>query len=128
MFSWYYCDLPESEPKALAVINSVVESLFLKKAVTEILGPPEKGSKLKIAGNSNQKKLRHDQMCRIKCRDIAKIIWAKDPTITIVDMINEDEIVKASTKKNGKLYTEKTVRNWIKDLCPDREPDILKIK
>jgi hypothetical protein len=38
--------------------------------------------------------------------------------ITIADMLNESEIVHASTKSNGDLYSEKTVRNWINDLCP----------
>ena len=68
------------------------------------------------------KKLRPNQNARIKCRDIAQGIWMERSKITIADMLNEPEIVVASTKSNGKLYSEKTVRNWIKELCPNRSP------
>jgi hypothetical protein len=69
-----------------------------------------------------RKKLRPNQEARIKCRDIAQRIWMERSKITIADMLNEPEIVSASTKSNGVLYVEKTVRNWINDLCPHRRP------
>ena len=68
------------------------------------------------------KKLRPNQTARIKCRNIAKGIWMKRSKVTIADMLNEPEIVSASKKSNGNFYSEKTVRNWIKDLCPNRSP------
>jgi len=68
------------------------------------------------------KNLRPSQKAKIECRKIAEAIWRNSRKITIADMLNEDEIVFASTKSNGDLYSEKTVRNWIKDLCPNRSP------
>jgi hypothetical protein len=64
-----------------------------------------------------EKKLRPNQRHKIECRKIAAKIWENDPTITIADMIYRDEIAKVSTPKT---YNEKTLRNWIKDLCPNR--------
>jgi hypothetical protein len=79
------------------------------------IGFEQKPSKLKNKSNPNQN-------ARLKCRDIAKKLWSDKPHLTIAAMIDREEIVNASTKTGGKLYTEKTVRNWIKDLCPDRSP------
>lgn len=71
---------------------------------------------------SDKKKLRPNQKAKIKCREIAKIIWNKDPSITIADMINHPEILPHTKKRDGNYYVEKTIHNWIKDLCPDRSP------
>ncbi len=120
--SWYYCEFPDSDQEALVLINSVAESLFLETDVMEIFGPPKKGSKLKVLGISKQVKLRYDQMCREKCRDIAKKLWDKDPTITIADMVYENELQTYTLKQNGEMYTGRTIRGWINDLCPDRSP------
>ena len=66
------------------------------------------------------KNFRPSQKARIECRAIAKKIWKKNPKITIAVMINHQELIPYTIKKDGNFYTEKTVRNWIKDLCPDR--------
>ena len=54
-----------------------------------------------------------------ECRKIAKLIWSKNPEITIADMILSNDINKAC---DGHLYDEKVLRSWINDLCPDRSP------
>jgi hypothetical protein len=66
-----------------------------------------------------EEKPRPCQIHRIKCSDVAQNLWDEDPNITIADMIFNDEIIEAC---NGKVYAEKTIRNWIKDLCPNRSP------
>ena len=62
---------------------------------------------------------RPDQRHRLQCRKVAKKLWEDDPSITIADMIINDEIAEAC---EGKTYAENTIRNWIKDLCPNRKP------
>jgi hypothetical protein len=64
-------------------------------------------------------KLRPDQRHKEECRAIAKKIWEKNPEMTIVDMIKTKEIDEIRKYKK-KPYTDKTLRNWIKNLCPDR--------
>ena len=49
-------------------------------------------------------------------RKVAKEEWDKDQSITIEDMALKDEI-NSITDNN-----EKTIRNHIKDLCPNRKP------
>jgi hypothetical protein len=66
--------------------------------------------------------LRHDQKCKIKCREVASRIWAKHPEITISDMVDRPEITDIARKPNAKFYERKTIHEWIKDLCPNRAP------
>ena len=62
---------------------------------------------------------------RLACRKAAEKIWAKEPEITIADMIMRNEIANAC---DDVTYTEKTIRDWIKELCPNRKPGRRKTK
>lgn len=64
--------------------------------------------------------LKIDQRRRERCRAIAELLWKNNQSITIADMIRKDEITAIGCE--GKIYTEKVVRNWIKDLCTNRNP------
>ncbi|MBN1548487.1 MAG: hypothetical protein JW902_17690 [Syntrophaceae bacterium] len=66
-----------------------------------------------------QKKLRPNQKHREACRDVAEKLWKEDCSISIIGMIYSDEL---NSILEGKVYAEKTIRNWIKDLCPNRKP------
>jgi hypothetical protein len=73
--------------------------------------------------NSQEPKPRHNQIQKLKCREIAKKIWEADPDITIEEMIMRDELAAYTFQKDGKtMYASKTLRDWIKDLCPNRDP------
>ncbi len=61
---------------------------------------------------------RASQRHRQSCRAIAESLWARDPKITIADMICKDEINQGGCEDH--LYRENTLRGWIKDLCPNR--------
>jgi len=74
---------------------------------------------LKLSLISPKAKLRPSQRHRLACRKVAEGIWEIQPEITIADMIIRDEIVAAC---EGKIYAERTIRNWINDLCPNRSP------
>lgn len=67
-----------------------------------------------------QKKLRASQKHKNECRKVAAKLWEKYPSMTIADMINQNEMIEVSKKSDGKFYVDKTVRNWIKELCPNR--------
>jgi hypothetical protein len=48
------------------------------------------------------------------------MIWAKEPERTIPDLATCDEITRYGCE--NKIYHEETLRRWIKDLCPNRQP------
>lgn len=62
---------------------------------------------------------RKNQKHQLKVREVAKKLWEKDPQRTIQDIIMSNE-VKAATHPD--TYADKTLRNWIKDLAPNRQP------
>jgi hypothetical protein len=64
-------------------------------------------------------KLRPDQKHKLLVRTVAEAIWKEDPEITITEMVRRDEI---NLVCEGKSYTDKTIRKWIADLCPNRNP------
>jgi hypothetical protein len=57
-----------------------------------------------------------------KCREIAQRIWERQPYFTIAAMINHSEMVRQARKPDGSPYSEITIRNWIRDLCPNPRP------
>ena len=72
--------------------------------------------------SKEQKSLNWRDKQELKCREIAEQIWKNDPTITIAEMIDRPELTEYTKKQNQNFYVEKTIRDWIKDLCPNRKP------
>ncbi len=98
-----------------------------KKRETELPDPPYKYTTRNVLYEKkpildqpkSKRKLRPNQKHKIACRKIAKELWEKDPSITIADMAKSNEIKIAW---DGRIYAKSTIRNWIKDECPDRSP------
>ena len=63
---------------------------------------------------------RASQRHKERCRALAEYLWQADPLITIADMFRCDAITSHGCE--GEIYTEGTLRDWIKDLCPNRKP------
>ena len=72
-----------------------------------------------LNGDNIETKLRPSQRHKLQCRIIAEEVWKDNPDTTIEDMAQRDEINEVF---EGKVYADKTIRNWIKDLCPNRLP------
>ena len=67
--------------------------------------------------------LKTDQRRKERCRAIAELLWKNNQKLrlpTIVDMIHNNEIITIGCE--GREYRDKVVRDWIKDLCPNRNP------
>ena len=106
--------------KIINYIARFVKLSELKKYLVDVIGIPLPSLLFPKDIETKHKKLRPSQKAKNECRKIAKKIWGENPQITIADMINHDDLLSYTTKKDGNFYTEKTVRNWIKNLCPDR--------
>jgi hypothetical protein len=55
-----------------------------------------------------------------RCRVAAEILWEKDETATVHDLYESDWVRRVACR--GKPPTEKTFREWVKDLNPNRSP------
>jgi hypothetical protein len=82
--------------------------------------------KLRIPGRGKvpekKKEERWSEIQRKKFREAAKKVWEQDPSVTIEGMMERDELFEFTTRKDGNVFINKTLRDWIKDLCPDRKP------
>jgi hypothetical protein len=97
-------------------LEKISELFFLMKDVVKF---EKVYTELNSHTTEPAKKLRPSQQHKQNCREVAKALWDENPEITIADMVLRDEITQAC---DGKLYAEKTIRDWIKDLCPNRSP------
>ena len=118
---WNDIEDPESEMEAKQIITELVNSLFKMEDVEEFqkqFGIKGKADEVPKP-ISTPRKLRPNQRHKTECRKVAERLWQEDPAITIADMALKNEINELF---GGRTYSEDTIRNWIKDLCPDRSP------
>jgi hypothetical protein len=108
------------------IVQELLTHIYKVEEVVRLMGMPKGGSSVPVqiatvqpSVKSPKKKPTTVQRHKKQCRRVAKPLWEKYPTMTIADMILLDEISHAC---EGKVYTDKTLRNWIKDLCPDPSP------
>jgi hypothetical protein len=65
---------------------------------------------------SGRESVRH----RERFRSLAAYLWRRDPSLTIEDVIRAPELGEIAL--DDQTYGSKTLRDWIKDLCPNRSP------
>ena len=63
---------------------------------------------------------RESQRHRERCRALAAHLWECDPQLTIADMIHSDAINRHGCENH--IYGKDALRDWIKDLRPNRRP------
>jgi hypothetical protein len=127
---WQNFELPQDQDLARRFIQVLLNSLYRREEVYGRLSPESEPSpdqepvqqakvvdEVKVAVKG--RKLTPEQRHKIDSRTVAHKIWSESPEMTIQDMIQRDEIANAC---GGKVYAEKTIRNWIKDLAPNRKP------
>lgn len=82
--------------------------------------------KLRIPGRGKvpekKKEERWSEIQKKKFREGAKKVWEQDPSVTIEGMMERPELLEYTKRKDGNLFINKTLRDWIKNLCPDRKP------
>ena len=121
-YTWAEFGLPHDYELAASFIETLVNSHYLKEEATRFLPWPVKsyaGTKRAMIRSATPK-LRHSQQCKLICRKLARRLWEQDPLLSITKMINQPEIVSNSRKLNGQRFSERTLRNWISCICPNR--------
>lgn len=67
------------------------------------------------------RKLTSRQRHREEARAVAQRIWALEPSITIEEMSKRQGIA-TNAQERSRGVTQDTLKNWIRDLAPDRKP------
>ena len=70
-----------------------------------------------FSAKKKKRKLRPDQLAKKECRFWAETFWAQDPSITIREMSEKQELKAACDN----VYTDRTRSRWICDLAPNRK-------
>lgn len=120
-YDWKNFRLPENKSEAKAVIDNLTLCYYREAQVSQVnmnggltdSSNPESY----IADNSNRINPLPSQRHKIAVIKVAREIWGQKPDITIAEMIGLDAI---NLVCEGKVYSEKTLRNWIKEYCPNR--------
>lgn len=129
-YTWAELGLPHDYELASYFIETLVNSHYLKEQVTRFLPWPVKShvSSQEVKSPCRTRRLTHSQKCKLNCRKIARQLWEQNPLLSITEMIHHPEIIENSRKKDGVRLSEKTVRNWISCLCPNRRTGRSSIK
>ena len=94
------------ETKEVAILSTDLDKCFFSINDVDALKTGQSGKKSNLQEKWD------------KVRVVAKELWDKDPKITIEDMAFTNEV----TEILGRNYTSKTIRDHIKDLCPNNKP------
>jgi len=114
---WNEFKLPEMKAEAVAVLTTLVNSLYHIEDIKKFLGVDEIEKKEIIPEFFKAKKLRPDQEAKLKVQQVAKELYDKHPEIdTVKEMINRPEILEAG----GKDYQPGTCHKWISEVAPRR--------
>lgn len=122
--NWDEFSLPTDPDIGRCYANFLINARYIAEEVERFLPtgpgqndieqPPQVGTKIDRSA--------HAQEVNKKCREIAKRIWDRQPDFTIAAMVNHSEISHQIRKPDGSSYSEMTIRNWIRDLCPNPKP------
>ncbi len=86
---------------------------LIKKADEEPMSP-------KSSGEQKESKPRKSQRHKERCRALAEYKWKKFPDTNIAEMMDDGDILEIGCER--KVYKPETIREWIRDLCPNPKP------
>lgn len=121
---WDEFELPLEQDLLNRFSSFLINARYSAEEVNRFLGRPSDaaGSDKTLPAEAKSARSLHAQRTNEKCREIAKRIWARQPDFTIAAMINHSEVIRQALKPDGNPYSEITIRNWIRDLCPNPRP------
>jgi preprotein translocase subunit Sss1 len=122
--NWDEFELPAEKDMVGRFFSFLINSRYPAEEVEQFLRQPSEVGSVEETPSVETKSARsmYAQSVNEKCREIAKRIWERQPDFTIAAMINHSEIVRQARKPDGSPYSEITIRNWIRDLCPNPRP------
>jgi hypothetical protein len=121
---WDQFELPKERGLEGCFTTGLINSRYPEAELDRYLPKPSKapeGPKAPAIAAKPSRSIQA-QECSAQCREIAKRIWDRQPDFTIAAMVNHSEIVRRARKPDGSPYSEMTIRNWIRDLCPNPKP------
>ena len=122
--SWDEFELPADAELEGCFSSCLIDSRYRTEEVERFLPKQPDSAQVELppAAESKSSRSAYAQACNRKCREIAKRIWDRQPDFTIAALVNHSEITRQARKPDGRPYSDLTIRNWIRDLCPNPKP------
>ena len=122
--NWDEFSLPTDPGIGRCYANFLINSQYIAEEVERFLpkGPDPNDIGQPPQVETKPARSAYAQEVNKKCREIATRIWGRQPDFTIAAMVNHSEIIHQARKPDGSSYSEITIRNWIRDLCPNPKP------
>lgn len=122
--NWDEFSLPTDPGIGRWYSSFLINSRYLSEEVERFLptGPDSNDIEQPPQVEAKPARSAYAQEVNKKCREIATRIWDRQPNFTIAAMVNHSEIIRQAKKPDGSSYSEMTIRNWIRDLCPNPKP------
>jgi hypothetical protein len=123
---WNGFEFPQDKDLSAHFIKILMNSLYQKAGVEKFhSAPAEPAVAAPIQSPVKPRKLRPEQRHRLACIAVAERLCKENPNMRSHEMVLKDEIANAC---EGKVYGEKTIKRWVKDICQNRRPGIPKKK
>jgi hypothetical protein len=121
---WDEFELPAEKDLLGRFYSFLMASKYTSEEVERFLRKPSEAGLVEGAPFAEAKSANSQGAQKVseKCREIASRIWERQPDFSIAAMINHSEIIRQARKPDGSPYSEITIRNWIRDLCPNPRP------
>ncbi|MCU0538686.1 MAG: hypothetical protein MUF46_02200 [Desulfobacterales bacterium] len=122
---WDEFELPQDRAIEGCFTGCLINARYRAEEVDRLLHPESEAVQApeeKPLADESKSARAFAQACNEKCREIAKRIWERQPDFTIAAMIRHSEIARCARKPDGNPYSDMTIRNWIRDLCPAPKP------
>ena len=123
IMAWANLELPVSDDQSQQMIDKIGDLYFdeVNAKGMEDAFHLSGEKKSKPAAKAKPKSKHHTERHKLKARAVAAELWAgKYKDYSVPELIETQEMLDATLKSDGVTnYAERTVKDWIKSLCPN---------
>jgi len=121
IMAWKFVELPGLDKLSQQMLAKLGDPYFDEINVQGIELAFDLAADADAGNKAKYKPIHHTEIHMLKIRAVAAELWAgKYKDLSVPELINTQEMKDANRKSDGRTrYSVRTIKNWIKDLCPN---------
>jgi len=121
IMAWKSVELPGSEKLAQQMLTKLGNLYFDEINAQGIEVEFDLAAGAKDWNKAKYKPMHHTEKHRLRARTVAAELWAeKYKDLSVPELIETQEMLDATRRSDGIAnYADRTIKDWIKDLCPN---------
>jgi len=121
IMAWKSVELPGSEKLAQRMLAKLGDLYFDETNAQGIEVALDLAAGAEAGNKAKYKQMHHTEIHRLKAMAVAAELWAgKYKDLSVPELIETQEMLDATRRSDGIAnYADRTVKDWIKDLCPN---------